>query len=157
MRPSLHSTTIYFTSLHFTFTDPLLINGFFYCFMFLHFRGNLFTEPLPNNELFRLSDVVSQYSGKSRELRGLARNPCYFCSTNLNTCASMLIQFGWFIRDEYISFFFMSCFTILSGCGLYRVECCFWWMMNWERMETSGHDTINVFWGGEFERKHHKN
>jgi hypothetical protein len=42
------------------FTDPLLRNGF-YCFVQVHFRGNLFTEPLPSNELFQLSGVTSQY------------------------------------------------------------------------------------------------
>jgi hypothetical protein len=45
----------------FVFTDPLLRNGFFYCCVRVHFRGNLVTEPLPNNELFRLSDVMSYY------------------------------------------------------------------------------------------------
>jgi hypothetical protein len=30
--------------------------------MRVHFRGNLFTEPLPSNKLFRLSGVMSQYS-----------------------------------------------------------------------------------------------
>jgi hypothetical protein len=29
--------------------------------MRVHFRGNLFTEPLSNNELFRLSGVMSHY------------------------------------------------------------------------------------------------
>jgi hypothetical protein len=27
----------------------------------VHFRENMFTEPLPSNELFRLSGVMSQY------------------------------------------------------------------------------------------------
>jgi hypothetical protein len=27
----------------------------------IRFRGNVFTEPLPNNELFRFSGVMSQY------------------------------------------------------------------------------------------------
>jgi hypothetical protein len=26
----------------------------------VHFRGNVFTEPFPSNELFRLGDVMSQ-------------------------------------------------------------------------------------------------
>jgi hypothetical protein len=43
------------------FTEPLLRNGFFYCCMRVHLRGNLFTETLPDNELFRLSGVMSQY------------------------------------------------------------------------------------------------
>jgi hypothetical protein len=44
------------------FTDPLLGNGFFCCCVRVHFRGNLITEPLPSNELFRLTGVMSQYS-----------------------------------------------------------------------------------------------
>jgi hypothetical protein len=44
------------------FTDPFLINGFFYCCMRVHFRGNLFTKPLPSIELFRLSGFMSQYA-----------------------------------------------------------------------------------------------
>jgi hypothetical protein len=43
------------------FTDPLLRNGFFYCCVHVHFRGNLFTEPLTSNELFRLLSVMSPY------------------------------------------------------------------------------------------------
>jgi hypothetical protein len=43
------------------FTDLLLINGFFYCCVRVHFRGNLFIEPLPINELFRVTGVMSQY------------------------------------------------------------------------------------------------
>jgi hypothetical protein len=35
------------------FTDPLFRSGFFYCCMRVHLRGNLFTESLPSNELFR--------------------------------------------------------------------------------------------------------
>jgi hypothetical protein len=36
---------------------PCLETG--YCYLIVHFRGNLFTEPLPSNELFRLSGVMS--------------------------------------------------------------------------------------------------
>jgi hypothetical protein len=43
------------------FTDPFLKNGFFCCCVCVHFRGNLFTQPLPSNKLFRLSAVMSQY------------------------------------------------------------------------------------------------
>jgi hypothetical protein len=32
-----------------------------YCCLRVHFRGNLFTEPLPSNELLQLSGVMSQY------------------------------------------------------------------------------------------------
>jgi hypothetical protein len=31
----------------------------------VRFRGNMFTEPLPSNELFRLSGVMSQYKALS--------------------------------------------------------------------------------------------
>jgi hypothetical protein len=41
-------------------TDPLLRNGLFCC-MNVHFCGNLFTEPLPSKELFRISGVISHY------------------------------------------------------------------------------------------------
>jgi hypothetical protein len=40
------------------FADPLFRKGFFYCCLQVHFRGNLFTEPLSSSELFRLSDVM---------------------------------------------------------------------------------------------------
>jgi hypothetical protein len=43
-----------------SFTDPLLIKGFFCCCMRVHFRGNLFTEPLRSSELFRFSGFMSQ-------------------------------------------------------------------------------------------------
>jgi hypothetical protein len=34
----------------------------FYCCVRVHFCKNLFTEPLPSNELFRLSGLMSQYN-----------------------------------------------------------------------------------------------
>jgi hypothetical protein len=43
------------------FTDPLPRNGFFDCCMIVHSRGNLFTELLLSNELFRLLGIISQY------------------------------------------------------------------------------------------------
>jgi hypothetical protein len=43
------------------FTNPLLRNRFFYWYVGVHFKGKMFTEPLPSNELFRLSGVMSQY------------------------------------------------------------------------------------------------
>jgi hypothetical protein len=43
------------------FTDQLLRNEFICCCVRVRFHGKLFTEPLPNNELFRLSGVMSQY------------------------------------------------------------------------------------------------
>jgi hypothetical protein len=32
-----------------------------FIFALVRFRGNVFTEPLPNNELFQLSGVMSHY------------------------------------------------------------------------------------------------
>jgi hypothetical protein len=46
---------------YYVFTDQLLRNGFVYFCVRVRFRENLFTEPLPNNELFLLSCAISQY------------------------------------------------------------------------------------------------
>jgi hypothetical protein len=39
----------------------------------VHFRGNVFTEPLPSSELFWLSDVISQYESWKTRLWGWIR------------------------------------------------------------------------------------
>jgi hypothetical protein len=38
------------------------VNNLSYIVGRVRFRGNVFTEPLPSNEFFRLSGVMSQYT-----------------------------------------------------------------------------------------------
>jgi hypothetical protein len=77
----------------------------------VRYRGDVFTEPLPNNKLFRLSGVMSQYEGEVKNMEAYGANDDTSCRILSGCCKAniqnriLIFDLFHFYRTENIQIF----------------------------------------------------